>query len=110
MYIVPSPGTIREKFGPPSYFETLLSAIGEGEGKINEASTNAIKVTNRAGAEASLCEQVKVFKDKYDKIQTKNIQIIQETCAFAQHSETAREELGDTVELHQKIVDAWDAT
>lgn len=35
-----APEAVRDKFGPPSYLETLLSDIGEGKGKINEALTN----------------------------------------------------------------------
>lgn len=44
-------------------------------------------MTNRAGAEVSLYDQVKVLKDKYENIQSRSIPIVQELSAYARLSQ-----------------------
>lgn len=97
---------IDEKFGPPSYLDTLLEDIGTKKGKIVEGLTNfltlpyvklvhapllkslansptsALKVKDRTGKDVSLYEQVLSLKSKYEDLQERSIPIVKQISAY----------------------------
>jgi hypothetical protein len=89
------PETIRAKLGPPSYLETLLADIATGKGQISIALqnfltlpyVNVIKVTDKAGVEMSLYDQVIKLKVKYERLQDRTVPIVNEISAYARLSE-----------------------
>lgn len=113
---------VNDKFGPPSYLETLLVDIGSKKGKINEALTNfltlpyvksvvvfinivmlmlihgssALKVKDRTGNDISLYQQVLRLQTKYEALQERSVPIVGEISAYGRLSKVSTTPLSAT--------------
>ncbi|SPO01197.1 uncharacterized protein DNG_03944 [Cephalotrichum gorgonifer] len=87
---------VRDKFGPPSYVETLLADLGPESGKVNDSLNkflslpyvNALKVTTKQGQDTDLRSQVLDIRQKYLDLQQKSVPIARDINAYALLTET----------------------